>query len=182
MRDSGNELEEFAEYVKEVANTDDDLGRMNVRDCDLYRRLAKEYDNIDKLIDQLFLKADLHEFIKECLAKEWEDLRTKHLGSDWTDEKLAGCLCFRVSLSKDDRYKRFNFRYGSDEMTKLALEVIRSKPHDEKEVFAAEKDKYTKRHSGYSGQTVETKRTNGGNTNAVPTKRRLRDRLNDEDS
>ena len=179
MRDSNNELEEYVDYVKEMANSENDLARMEVRDCDLYRRLAKEYDNLDELIDKLFLSADLYTFIRENLAGEWEDLRTKHC--DWGEERLANCLCFRISLKTDDRYKRFNFRYGHDEMVKLAKEVIREKPYDEKEVYAVEKAKYAKEHSRYGGRTAEAKWSDGGGTNPVSHKRRLRDRLNDED-
>lgn len=180
MRDSANELEEYVEYVKEMANTENDLARMEVRDCDIYRRLSKEYENLDELIDQLFLKADLAVFIEECLAKEWEELRMKH-NSDWSEDKLADCLCFRVSIAPDDRYKRFNFRYGSDKMHELALKVIRAKPYDEKEVYAVEKAKYAKYHSRYGGKSVAQERPNGGGTNPMSNKRRLRDRLNDQD-
>lgn len=119
------DIERFIELVKRESAKDEDFVEERVRKTVLFKLLESRYDNVDELMEMALKKSSWFERMRDALDYEWRraiNSRAYDEDNKRSSERLLAYMSFGSPYK--EVYEKFMWRYGRDEMLKLALEVV----------------------------------------------------------
>lgn len=125
------DIERFIELVKTEANKEEDFVEDRIKKTVLYKLLEARYDNVDELMKMALKKANWFEQLRDAMEYEWKKAVNQRVYNESLESK-AERLVFYIETGSP--YKnvitKCKWRYGIDEITKLAKEIVIKYPSD----------------------------------------------------